>query len=72
VSKTSSKSELSVEEEKEAWRRHHIESLLESASLPFSRKIQMLEEMEEVARAFHGPAVAGSPDEHEERTGKLR
>jgi hypothetical protein len=68
VSKTSSKSELSLEEEKEAWRRHHIESLLESASLPFSRKIQMLEEMEEVARAFHGPAVAGSPDEHEERT----
>ena len=36
--------------------------------VPFSRKIQMLEEMEEVARAFHGPAVAGSPDEHEERT----
>jgi hypothetical protein len=31
VSKTSSNSELSLEEEKEAWRRHHIESLLESA-----------------------------------------
>jgi len=36
------------------------------------QEIQMLEEMEEVARAFHGPAVAGSPDEHEESTGKLR
>jgi len=68
VSKTSSKSELSPEEEKEAWRRHHIESLLESASLPFSRKIQMLEEMEEVARAFHGGELPPSPDEHEERT----
>jgi hypothetical protein len=54
VSKTSSKSELSLEEEKEAWRRHHIESLLErkkeSASLPFSKKIQMLEEMAEVSQ----------------------
>jgi hypothetical protein len=68
VSKTSSKFELSLEEEKQAWQRHHIESLLESASLPFRKKIQMLEEMEEVSRAFHGPAVAGSPDEHEERT----
>jgi hypothetical protein len=68
VSKTSSKSKLSRKEEKQAWQRHHIESLLEAASLPFSRKIQMLEEMEEVARAFHGPAVAGSPGEHEERT----
>jgi hypothetical protein len=68
VSKTSSKSELSLEEEKQAWQRHHTESLLESAALPFSKKIQILEEMEEVARAFHGPAVAGSPDEHEERT----
>jgi hypothetical protein len=68
VSKTSSKSELSLEEEKEAWRRHHIESLLESASLPFSKKIQMLEEMEEVARVFHGGKLPPSPDEHEERT----
>ncbi|MFZ3375484.1 MAG: hypothetical protein WA183_08015 [Chthoniobacterales bacterium] len=68
MSKTSSKFELSLDEEKAAWRRHHIESVLQSAALPFSRKIQMLEEMEEVARAFHGPAVAGSPDEHEERT----
>jgi hypothetical protein len=50
--------ELSFEEEKEAWRRHHIESLLESASLPFRKKIQMLEEMEEVARAV---AAATSP-----------
>jgi hypothetical protein len=68
VSKISSKSELSLEEEKEAWRRHHIESLLESAALPFSKKIQMLEEIEEVARAFHGGKLPRSPDEHEERT----
>jgi hypothetical protein len=71
MSSTSSKSELSLEEEKQAWQRHSIESPLESASLPFSRKIQMLEEMEEVARAFHGGKLPPSPDEHEDRTGKL-
>ena len=68
MSKTSSKFELSLEEEKQAWQRHHIESLLESASLPFSRKIQMLEDMEEVARALHRGKLPSSPDEHEERT----
>ena len=72
MSKTSSKSELSLEDEKAAWRRHHIESLLESASLPFSKKIQMLEEMEEVARAFHGGKLPRSADEHQEPTGELR
>jgi hypothetical protein len=63
VSKTSSKSELSLEDEKAAWRRHHIESLLESASLPFSKKIQMLEDMEEVAKAFHGGKLPPRPSE---------
>lgn len=67
MSKTSSGSGLSSKEEKEAWRRHRIESLLEWDSLPFTRKIQMVEEMEEVARAFHGGKLPNSPDEHEER-----
>ena len=53
-------------EEKELWRRHNIESLLEWASLPFTRKIQMLEEMEEVARSIHKGKLPRSPDEHDE------
>ena len=36
------------------WRRHNIESLLEWASLPFTKKIQMVEDMIEVARSIHG------------------
>jgi hypothetical protein len=66
VNKASSK--LSPAEEKEAWRRHHIESLLEWADLPLTKKIQMLEEMEQVARSIHGGKLPPSPDEHEERT----
>jgi len=68
VSTGSSSSDIARQNEKEAWRRHHIESLLEWASLPFTRKIQMLEDMEEVARAFHGGKLPRSADEHEERT----
>jgi hypothetical protein len=66
VNKASSK--LSPAEEKEAWRRHRIESLLEWADLPLTKKIQMLEEMEQVARSIHGGKLPPSPDEHEERT----
>ena len=55
-------------EERKLWEAHNIQTLREWRAIPFSRKIQMLEEMEEVVRAFHGPAVAGSPDEYEERT----
>jgi hypothetical protein len=66
VNKASSK--LSPADEKEAWRRHHIESLLEWADLPLTKKIQMLEEMEQVARSIHGGKLPPSPDEHEERT----
>lgn len=66
MNKASSK--LSPAEEKEAWRRHHIESLLEWADLPLTKKIQMLEEMEQVARSIHGGKLPPSPDEHEERT----
>jgi hypothetical protein len=61
-------SALSAEKEKELWRRHHIESLLSWADLPLKTKIQMLEEMEEVARALHRGKLPRSPDEHEELT----
>ena len=50
------------------WRRHNIESLLEWASLPFTKKIQMVEDMIEVARSIHGGKLPPSPDEHEEQT----
>jgi hypothetical protein len=60
---------LTPEQEKAAWHRHHIESLLEWADLPFTKKIQMLEEMEEVVRSIHGGKLPRSADEHEELTG---
>ena len=53
-------------EEKELWRRQNIADLLDWADLPFTRKIQMLEEMEEVARSIHKGKLPRSPDEHEE------
>jgi hypothetical protein len=56
----------SATEEKELWRQHNIASLLECTSLPFTRKIQMLEEMEEVIRSIHKGKLPPSPDEHDE------
>ena len=53
-------------EEKELWRRQNIADLLDWADLPFTRKIQMLEEMEEVARSIHKGKLPCSPDEHDE------
>ena len=64
----STQSGVSPEQEKEMWRRHNIESLLEWASLPFTKKIQMVEDMIEVARSIHGGKLPPSPDEHEEQT----
>lgn len=72
MSKTGSERTISPEKEKELWRQHHIDSLLEWADLPFTRKIQMLEDMVEVARAFHGGKLPPSPDEHQEKSGKLK
>jgi hypothetical protein len=68
VNKTTTASKLSVEKEKEAWRKHHIASLLEWADLPLTKKIEMLEDMEKVARSIHGGKLPPSPDEHEERS----
>ena len=72
MSKAASERGISPEKEKELWRQHHIDSLLEWADLPFARKIQMLEDMAEVARAFHGGKLPPSPDEHQEKSGKLK
>jgi hypothetical protein len=54
------------QEERKLWRQQNIADLLECADLPFTKKILMLEQMEEVARAFHGGKLPPSPDEHEE------
>jgi len=55
------------QEERKLWRQQNIADLLECADLPFTKKIQMLEDMEEVARAFHGGKLPRSADEHEEQ-----
>lgn len=62
---------ISVEDRKR-WERQNLADLLYWADLPFTRKIQMLEDMEEVAKAFHGGRLPPSPDEHEEPNGQLR
>jgi hypothetical protein len=59
---------ISAEKERKMWTAHRREQLLCWASLPFAKKIQMLEDMEEVARAFHGGKLPPSPDEHREQS----
>jgi hypothetical protein len=51
-------------EDRKRWERQNLADLLYWADLPFTTKIQMLEDMEEVARAFHGGKLPPSPDEH--------
>ena len=60
---------ISAEQEREMWRAHRREQLVCWAGLPFAQKIRMLEDMEEVARAFHGGKLPRSADEHEELRG---
>ena len=59
---------ISPEKEREMWRQQNRADLLYWADLPFTKKIQMLEDMEEVAKAFHGGKLPPSPDEHEEQS----
>jgi hypothetical protein len=56
------------EEEKKMWRRHNVESRLEDAALSFAEKIKVLENLEEVARAFHGGKLPRTADEHDGQT----
>jgi hypothetical protein len=39
-------------EEREAWRRHNLHTLAESAALPFEEKLTILEDLEELAVAM--------------------
>jgi hypothetical protein len=59
-------------EDRKRWERQNLADLLYWADLPFTTKIQILEDMEEVARAFHGGKLPRSPDEHEEQNGQSR
>jgi hypothetical protein len=59
-------------EDRKLWEKQNLADLLYWADLPFTQKIQMLEDMEEVARAFHGGKLPPSPDEQVEESGKLK
>lgn len=52
--------------ERKLWEEHNIATLREWRAVPFTRKIQMVEEMIEVARSIHGGKLSRSPDEHEQ------
>ena len=53
--------------ERELWERQNLADLLYHADLPLTKKIQMLEEMEELAKSMHGGKLPTSPEELEAR-----
>jgi hypothetical protein len=54
-------------QERKLWEKHNIDTLREWRAIPFTKKIQMVEEMEEVAKAFHGGKLPRSADEDKEQ-----
>jgi hypothetical protein len=58
--------------DRKLWEEHNIATLREWRAIPFTRKIQMVEEMIEVARSIHGGKLPPSPDEHDEKSGQLK
>ena len=56
---------LTPEQERAAWDAHRREQLLYWHSFPLTKKIRMLEDMEEVAKSMHGgklpPRLAEEP-----------
>ncbi|MEO5720013.1 MAG: hypothetical protein ABIR71_00910 [Chthoniobacterales bacterium] len=56
---------ISPEREKEMWRRQNLADLLFHADLPLTKKIQMLEELEELAKSMHGGKLPKSPEQIE-------
>ena len=55
-------------EDRKLWEKQNLADLLYWADLSFTQKIQMVEDMEEVARAFHGGKLPPPPDESGKRT----
>lgn len=53
------------EREKEMWARQNVADLLFYADLPLTKKIQMLEDMEEVAKSMHHGKLPKSPEQIE-------
>jgi hypothetical protein len=53
-------------EDRKRWKQQNLADLLYWADLPFTKKIQMLEELENVVRSMHGGKLPPSADEHEE------
>ena len=49
------------EEERVAWRRHNLQTLAESAALPFEEKLTILEDLEEttIAMGYQRDPVTG-------------
>ena len=62
------KIDWSCPEERRRWEEQNIETLRKWAALSFTEKIKIVEEMEEVARSFHGGTLPRSADDHAERT----
>ena len=54
---------ISAEEERAMWQRQNLIGPLYYADLPLTKKIQMLEDMEEVAKALHGGKLPVSPSQ---------
>jgi hypothetical protein len=52
-------------EDRKRWQQHNIETLREWRAIPFTRKIQMVEELEEVARSIHGGNLPEAPSERQ-------
>ena len=50
-------------EERELWKRQNLADLLFHADLPLTKKIQMLEDMEELAKSMHGGKLPVPPSE---------
>lgn len=59
---------ISAERERGMWKEQNRKDLLYWASLPFSTKIELVEEMERLARAIRRDGFSSITDEHEERT----
>jgi len=54
-------------EDRKLWDRQNLADLLYWADLPFSRKLQMLEDMEELAKSMHGGKLPPPPPEREKK-----
>jgi hypothetical protein len=50
-------------EDRKLWERQNLADLLYWADISFTKKIEMLEGMEEVAKAFHGGKLPPKPSE---------